>query len=71
MKKTKLASSQDAYDSLLNKMEILSIQNDLLYDKLEAIDSSPEAPKTTKFDKKKDASTSCHDLININSLTCK
>lgn len=51
--KTKLVSSQDAYDSLLNKMEILSIQNDLLYDKLEAIDSSSEAPKTTKFDKKR------------------
>jgi FtsZ-binding cell division protein ZapB len=47
--KTKLASSQEAIENLLGKMEILSIHNNEII--------------------KKDASTSCFDLID-NSNTC-
>jgi FtsZ-binding cell division protein ZapB len=63
--KARLASSQEAIDNLLGKMEILSIHNDELTTKLDNIISTPEAslveiPKIIK----KDASTSCFDLID-------
>jgi hypothetical protein len=63
--KSKLASSQEAIENLLKKMEILSIHNIELTTKLENIGSTPEVslveiPKIIK----KDASTSCFDLID-------
>jgi hypothetical protein len=63
--KAKLASSQEAIENLLGKMEILSIHNNELTTKLENIGSTPEVslveiPKIIK----KDASTSCFDLID-------
>ena len=63
--KAKLASSQEAIENLLEKMEILSIHNNELTTKLENIGSTPgaslvEIPKIIK----KDASTSCFDLID-------
>jgi predicted nuclease with TOPRIM domain len=63
--KAKLASSQEAIENLLEKMEILSIHNNELTTKLENIGSTPatslvEIPKNIK----KDASTSCFDLID-------
>jgi FtsZ-binding cell division protein ZapB len=63
--KAKLASSQEAIENLLGKMEILSIHNNELPTKLENIGSTTglslvEIPKIIK----KDASTSCFDLIN-------
>jgi hypothetical protein len=63
--KAKLASSQEAIEKLLGKMKILSIHNNDLTTKLENIDSTPEVslveiPKIIK----KDASTSCFDLID-------
>jgi FtsZ-binding cell division protein ZapB len=63
--KAKLASSQEAIENLLGKMEILSIHNNELTTKLENIGSTPvasliEIPEVIK----KDASTSCFDLIN-------
>jgi FtsZ-binding cell division protein ZapB len=68
--KAKLASSQEAIENLLGEMEIFSIHNDELTTKLENIDSTPEVslvemPKIIK----KDASTSCFDLIG-NSNPC-
>jgi chromosome segregation ATPase len=68
--RTKLASSQEAIENLLGKMEILSIHNNELTTKLENIGSTPgaylvEIPEIIK----KDASTSCFDLID-NSNTC-
>jgi hypothetical protein len=68
--KAKLASSQEAIKNLLEKMEILSIHNNELTTKLENIGSTPttslvEIPKIIK----KDASTSCFDLID-NSNSC-
>jgi DNA repair exonuclease SbcCD ATPase subunit len=68
--KAKLASSQEAIENLLEKMEILSIHNNELTTKLENIGSTPaasldEIPEIIK----KDASTSCFDLIN-NSNPC-
>jgi FtsZ-binding cell division protein ZapB len=61
----KLASSQEAIENLLGKMEILSIHNNELTTKLENIGSIPGAslvqiPEIIK----KDASTSCFDLID-------
>jgi hypothetical protein len=55
-----LASSQDAIESLLEKMEILSIHNNELTTKVESISSNPgasliEIPEIIE----KDASTSC------------
>jgi hypothetical protein len=50
--KAKLASSQEAIENLLKKMEILSIHNNELTTKLENIGSTPTA------------STSCFDLID-------
>jgi hypothetical protein len=63
--KAKLASSQEASESLLEKIKILSIHNNELTTKLENIISTPgvslvEIPKIMK----KDASTSCFDLID-------
>jgi hypothetical protein len=63
--KAKLASSQEAIENLLGKMEIPSIHNNELTTKLENISSTPEVslieiPEIIK----KDASTSCLDLIN-------
>jgi hypothetical protein len=63
--KAKLASSQESIENLLGKMEVLSIHNNELTTKLENIGSTPEVslieiPKINK----KDASTSCFDLID-------
>jgi FtsZ-binding cell division protein ZapB len=63
--KAKQASSQEAIENLLKKMEILSIHNNELTTKLENIGSTPEVssveiPKIIK----KDASTSCFDFID-------
>jgi hypothetical protein len=63
--KAKLASSQEAIENLLGKKEILSIHNNELTTKLESIGSTlvaslVEIPKIIK----KDASTSCFDLID-------
>jgi FtsZ-binding cell division protein ZapB len=63
--KAKLASSQEAIENLLGKMEIHSIHNNELTTKLENISSTPEVslveiPEIIK----KDASTSCFDLID-------
>jgi FtsZ-binding cell division protein ZapB len=63
--KAKLASSQEAIENLLGKMEILSIHNNELTTKLENIGGTPEVslaeiPEIIK----KDASTSCFDLID-------
>ena len=63
--KAKLASSQEAIENLLGKMEILSIHNNELTTKLENIGSTPaaslvEIPEIIK----KDASTSCFALID-------
>jgi hypothetical protein len=41
--KAKLASSQEAIENLLGKMEILSIHNNELTTKLENIGNTPEA----------------------------
>jgi FtsZ-binding cell division protein ZapB len=63
--KAKLASSQDAIKNMLGKMEILSVHNNELTTKLENIGSTPgvslvEMPEIIK----KNASTSCLDLID-------
>jgi hypothetical protein len=63
--KTKLARSQEAIENLLGKMEFLSIHNKELTTKLENIGSTTgislvEMPEIIK----KDASTSCFDLID-------
>jgi FtsZ-binding cell division protein ZapB len=63
--KAKLASSQEAIENLLKKMEILSIHNNELTTKLENTGSTSEVslveiPEIIK----KDASTSCFDLID-------
>jgi hypothetical protein len=68
--KAKLAISQEAIENLLEKMEIISIHNNELTTKLENIGSTPgaslvEIPEIIK----KDASTSCFDLI-YNSNPC-
>jgi hypothetical protein len=60
---TKLASSQEAIENLLRKMEILSIQNNELTTKLENIGSTPEVSLFEILEIiNKDASTSCFDL---------
>jgi hypothetical protein len=66
--KAKLASSQEAIENLLGKMEIISIHNSELTTKLENIGSTPgasliEIPKIIK----KDASTSCFDLVDVSN----
>jgi DNA repair exonuclease SbcCD ATPase subunit len=63
--KAKLASSQEAIENLLGNMEILSIHNNELTTKLKNICSTlgvslVEIPEIIK----KDASTSCFDLID-------
>jgi hypothetical protein len=63
--KAKLASSQEAIENLLGKMEILRVHNNELTTKLENIGSTPEAslveiPEIVK----KDAFTFCFDLID-------
>jgi chromosome segregation ATPase len=63
--KAKLASSQEAIENFLEKMEIFSIHNDELTTKLENVGSTLEVslvemPKIIK----KDASTFCFDLID-------
>jgi hypothetical protein len=63
--KAKLASSHDTIEILLEKMETLSIHNNVLTTKLENIGSTPGAflvkiPKIIK----KDVSTSCLDLLD-------
>jgi hypothetical protein len=63
--KAKLASSQEAIENLLGKMEILSIHNNELITKLENIGSTREVslveiPEIIN----KDAYTSCFDLID-------
>jgi hypothetical protein len=68
--KAKLASSQEAIENLLEKMKILSLHNNKLTSKLESIGSTlgatiVEIPEIIK----KDASTSCFDLID-NSNPC-
>jgi hypothetical protein len=69
--KANLASSQDAIENLLEKMEFLRIYNNELTIKLESTGGTPKAslveiPEIIK----KDASTSCLDLIDINSNPC-
>jgi hypothetical protein len=69
--KAKLARSQYAIENLLEKIEILSTHNNELATKLESIGSTPaaslvEIPKIIK----KDASTSCLDLFDVNSNPC-
>jgi hypothetical protein len=68
--KAKLASSQEAIENLLEKMKILSIHNNELTTKLENIGSTRGA-SLVKIPEiiKKDASTSCFDLID-NSNPC-
>jgi FtsZ-binding cell division protein ZapB len=60
--KAKLATSQEAIENFLGKMEILSIRNNELTTKLENIGSTPGASLVEII--KKDASTSCFDLID-------
>jgi FtsZ-binding cell division protein ZapB len=63
--KAKLANSQEAIENLLGKMEILSIHNHELTTKLENIGSTPEVSLVEMPGIiKKDASTSCFDLID-------
>jgi hypothetical protein len=68
--KAKLASSQEAIENFLGKMEILSIHNNKLTTKLEIIGRTPGA-SLVKIPKiiKKDAFTYCLDLID-DSNTC-
>jgi hypothetical protein len=63
--KAKLASFQEAIGILLKRMEILSIHNNELTTKLENIGSTPEVSSVEIPEIiKKDASTSCFDLID-------
>jgi hypothetical protein len=70
--KAKLASSQEAIENLLEKMEILSIHNNELTTKLENIGSTSEV-SLVEISKiiKKDASTSCFDIIHDSTLATK
>jgi hypothetical protein len=63
--KAKLASSQEAIENLLEKIEILNIHNNELTTKLKNISSTPGA-SLVEISKiiKKDTSTSCFDLID-------
>ena len=53
-------------------MKLLEEQNNELASKLEAIGSTPEAPKIDESIEiiKKDASTSCNDLCDLDSPFC-
>ena len=73
--KKKLASSQDAYKSLLTKMETMCKYYDELTNKvanLKAVSTTPtkaSKKKSSIFNmSKKDASTSCNDLYLDSSL---
>ena len=73
--KEKLASSQDAYKSLLAKMETMCKHCDELTNKvanLEAVSTTPTKASRKKssifYMSKKDASTSCNDLYLDSSL---
>jgi FtsZ-binding cell division protein ZapB len=67
--KAKLASSQEVIENLLGKMEILSIHNNELSTKLENIGSTPGVSLVEISEIiKKDASTSCFDLIDDSNL---
>ena len=75
--KEKLASSQEAYKSLFAKIETICKHFDELTNKvanLEAVGTTPTgAPKNkiSIFDMpKKDASTSCNDLLKLDSPFC-
>jgi FtsZ-binding cell division protein ZapB len=70
--KAKLASSQEASENLLGKMEIISIHNNELTTKLENIDSTPGVSLVEISEIiKKDASTSCFDLIDDSNPAIK
>jgi hypothetical protein len=61
----KLASSQNAIDNLLEKMEILSIHNNELTTKLENISNTPRVSLVEIHEIiKNDVSSSCLDLID-------
>jgi hypothetical protein len=63
--KAKLASSQEAIENLLRKMEILCIHNNELTTKLESIASTPKVSLVEVHEIiKKDASTYSFDLID-------
>jgi chromosome segregation ATPase len=63
--KAKLASSQEVIENLLGKMKTLSIHNNELTTKLENIGSTLEVSLVEVSEIiKKDASTSCFDLID-------
>jgi FtsZ-binding cell division protein ZapB len=63
--KAKLASFQEAIENLLGKMKILSIHNNELTTMLESIGSTPGVSLVEISEIiKKDASTSCFDLID-------
>jgi hypothetical protein len=66
------ASSQDVHENLLIKMKLLEEQNNEVASKLKAIGSTPEAPKIDESNEiiKKDASTSCNDLCDLDSPFC-
>jgi FtsZ-binding cell division protein ZapB len=66
--KAKLASTQEAIENLLGKMEIISIHTNELTIKLENIGSTPGASlvEIPEFIKK-DSSTSCFDLIDYSN----
>ena len=70
--KSKLTSSQDVHENLLIKMELLEAQNNELASKLEDIGNTPKAPKIDESNEiiKKDASTSCNNLCDLDSLFC-
>jgi hypothetical protein len=68
--KAKLASSQEAIENLLGKIEILSIHNNELTTKLENFGSTRGSFLVEILEIiKKDASTSCFDLID-DSIPC-
>jgi hypothetical protein len=63
--KAKLASSEEAIENLIGKMKIFSIHNNELTTKLENIGSTSEVSLIKIHEIiKKDASTSCFDLID-------
>jgi DNA repair ATPase RecN len=69
--KAKLAISQDAIENLLEKMEIFSIYNNEVTTKIESIGSTLGAYLVEILEIiKNDASTSCSNLIDVNSNSC-
>ena len=59
-------------ENLLIKMKLLEEQNNELASKLEATESNPKDPKFDESNEiiKKDASTSCNDLFELDSPMC-